>query len=740
MHYISAKTIKNNYINFQSVPGILTDHACAELYSEVHSELLPTAFFNAIETAQISSNTAVYHYLVAMKIYQTSQMLGISQGYSFIKVPAKDEFALVEFDVTKVQTWRQLFNAVSDVLMSAFNTNDALFTIDQIVQLSWIGTPIFICPEKDALHQLDRLPFSVLCLVIDLKINSGKISFHVTKGKIAKEQLSQYANCLINLCEQSAQNIDENLCPEAMWSSQSKRAFIELTNPKSFDVSGFVNLPAQLFHCFQSVPDKVALVCQDEALTFAELTLRVEQTIAALAHAGVRRGDSVACYMQRDLDWAVLQIATMSLGAIYLPIDTSYPVERIIHMLSQAETKTCVYKGEVPQVLTNSLADVQQIAFDCLNSEIPWSLQCCISTFAIDSVAYIQFTSGTTGIPKGAMVEHKGMLNHIVAKINDLNLQSHDVIAQTASQCFDVSIWQLLTGLYTKSTTVIYPDEVVWDLVEYMEYTKRHHVSVLEVVPSYLDLLMDEQDDEEQKFFEDLFFLMVTGERVTVGQLNRWFKHYEDIPVINAYGPTEASDDITHYKIDKHFSLETVPIGFPIANACIYILGSEQQLLPYGSVGEICVAGVCVGRGYINRLEETKSAFITDPVQPDLQQRMYRTGDIGRWLADGSLSYLGRNDQQVKVMGVRIELSEIEQKMSTIEEVKDVAVVCLESTIICAYSTISDKPLDGRALREALQQKLPSHSVPNKFLHKETMPLNANGKIDKKALTSMLMG
>ncbi|WP_125720923.1 amino acid adenylation domain-containing protein [Pseudoalteromonas rubra] len=739
MHSISVENSKTHRIIFQDVPGILGEQVDSNLYGERHSEMLSPTIFNALATAGLSSSSAIYHYMVAMQIYQTSQMFDVSQGYSFVKVPNQDAFVLLEFDLYEVQSWRQLFNLVDDALVTATEIPGALFTVEQIAQSSWIGTPLFICPDSTTLTELSSLPFATLCLAVELQGEDAKIVFHVNGGVVAKVQLSQYASCFAQLCLQSALHIDEQMRPEAMWSVQSKQAFIELTNPKSFELSGVQNLPAQLSHCAQSVPNKVALVCQDETLTFAELAVRVERMMAALIDSGVNTGDSVACYLQRDMDWAVLKIATMSLGAIYVPIDTSYPVERIGHMLSQAEAKVCVYKGLIPQELGNALGGVKQVAYTSLNSETPCFLQDCAVTFAIDSVAYIQFTSGTTGMPKGAMVEHKGMINHIFSKINDLNIQAHDVIAQTASQCFDVSIWQLLCGLYSQSTTVIYPDSVVWDLTEYMEYTRQHQVTVLEVVPSYLDLLMDEQDCETQKYFDDLLFLMVTGERVTVGQLARWFKHYADIPVINAYGPTEASDDITHYKIDKHCSLESVPIGFPIANACIYVLGSEQQLLPYGSVGEICVAGLCVGRGYINRPEETERAFIIDPIQPQLQQRMYRTGDIGRWLADGSLAYLGRNDQQVKVMGVRIELTEIEQKLSAIDGIKDVAVLCLESNIIGVYSTVSEKPLNERALRGALQRKLPSHSIPSKLLHRATMPLNANGKIDKKILTSELM-
>lgn len=742
-------------IVFPNVPGLgvpgYSEHSQSRHQSVLQqpSSMLSSAYFQQHFADQLpTSLQCEQSALVTLQAFQLAYILGSSDVTCFVEISADKGFVAMAISFAANQSWLEHIADVDQLLASAANNPEQLLTLKAIDELTsdglLSGPLLFICVGQTMAQQLADTDnkghgLSGFCHSIYTQTDQNcLLTLQVLNGNLAERQLHQYAQCFEHLVATVAHNPQANASVTQFWNESLIQAFVQQTNPKSFDLNRVNSLPAQLQHCRELLGDKTALVCGTQNLSFEQLATTVEQVAGGLAALGVVAEDKVATYMTRDLDWAVVQLACMSLGAVYTPIDPAYPVSRITHMLTQSEAKFLIVKGELPEALVAAISGVQLHEFASLCKDVAISLSEMTQQLSVEQFAYIQFTSGSTGFPKGALVQHLGMLNHIFAKILDLNIGSHDVIAQTASQCFDVSLWQLLTGLYTQSTTVIYPDEVIWDLDDYMTYTRDNNVTVLEVVPSYLDMLMEEHEFCDEKCFSGLLFLMVTGERVTLGQLSRWFAQYPDIHVINAYGPTEASDDITHFRIDKQFSNPSVPIGHPIHNATIYILDEHQQLVPYGSLGEICVSGVCVGGGYINRPEETARAFVKNTVQPSAPWAMYRTGDLGRWLPDGSVAFLGRNDQQVKVMGVRIELTEIEEAMSAIDTLKDAAVLCIEQCIVAIYSTLSGEPIADATLRKALKEKLPSHSVPSKLIHRTALPLNPNGKVDKNALRKAL--
>lgn len=725
---------------FKNFPGdepqTYADSCRAALKSSIDSFTGP--YFKVAEASEMRPG---YGELVALQAFQVSHILGSNQFSSFVELPSSEKLALLEFDFSQPMSWVELFEKVNTTLARVAAEAESLYCIESVKQLNSVGTLLFLYASKDLEVELQQLAGSAVCFGLNiLEKNHAEVSYTTIGIGLAENQFAFYRDTFSHLCRQVTEEPHGPVSTAALWSSELKHDLIVKTNTKTFDLTSAASLPAQLEACREAVPSKTALICGDNKLDFSQLATTVERIASGLQQIGIKAGDKVATYMTRDIEWACTQLACMSLGAVYTPIDPSYPVLRISHMLNQAEVKCLIYDQTLPQALEEEMTNVSLLSYNKVVDDTGMMLLDLDGMLDPMAVAYIQFTSGTTGLPKGAMVRHQGMLNHIFAKIVDLELSKDDVIAQTASQCFDISLWQLLTGLYTQSTTVIYPDEVIWDIDDYMHYTHQHEVTVLEVVPSYLDLLMEEQGDVEQLYFSTLALLMVTGERVTLGQLNRWFEHYPNIPVFNAYGPTEASDDITHFKIECGFNMSSVPIGKPIHNATIYILDEQQNLLPYGSVGEICVAGICVGAGYINRPEETSRAFMHDPVQPEQGRYMYRTGDVGRWLPDGNLAFLGRRDQQVKVNGVRIELTEIEETMSLLEGIKDVAVLCVNNDIVGIYSTLQNCSLDKAEVRSRLKQSLPQHLIPNDLIHKDSLPLNINGKVDKKALTLELQG
>jgi amino acid adenylation domain-containing protein len=356
---------------------------------------------------------------------------------------------------------------------------------------------------------------------------------------------------------------------------------------------------------------------------------------------------------------------------------------------------------------------------------------------APDQLAYIYFTSGSTGEPKGVMCEHAGMLNHLCAKIHDLGIREGQAVAQTAPQSFDISLWQLVSALLVGGRTLLVEQEAILDAKRFVDEIVIGEVAVLQVVPSYLEVLLSYLAQHPREL-PNLRCVSVTGEAVKRELVQRWFAAQPAIKLINAYGLTETSDDTNHEVMDRVPDREHVPLGRPIHNVHVYVVGEHLSPVPLGAPGEIVFSGVCVGRGYVNDPGRTRRAFLADPHREG--HRLYRSGDYGRWLPDGKLEFLGRRDAQVKISGFRIEIGEIENTLLRLPGVRDAAVVVTEGADrnkrLEAFYT-SQRPLDANVLREELRELLPEYMVPSALHWRESLPLTANGKIDKKALTAL---
>jgi amino acid adenylation domain-containing protein len=353
-----------------------------------------------------------------------------------------------------------------------------------------------------------------------------------------------------------------------------------------------------------------------------------------------------------------------------------------------------------------------------------------------DQLAYIYFTSGSTGEPKGAMCEHAGMVNHMFAKIDDLGIVAGQVVAQTAPQCFDISLWQLVSALLVGGRTLIIEQDVILDVERFVDTIIEGQVAVLQVVPSYLEVVLSYLEQHPCEL-SALRYVSVTGEALKRELTQRWFASQPQIKLVNAYGLTETSDDTNHEVMDRVPDGDRVPLGRPVNNVHVYVVDEHLAPVPLGSPGEIVFSGVCVGRGYINDPERTRAAFLTDP---DTGRRQYRSGDHGRWRPDGKLEFLGRRDSQLKIRGFRIELGEIENTLLRVPGVRDGAVVVAERAdqskhLVAFYS--SQHPLDVEVLRGRLGESLPEYMVPSVFVWRDRLPLTANSKIDKKTLTGL---
>ncbi|OYD86627.1 non-ribosomal peptide synthetase, partial [Nostoc sp. 'Peltigera membranacea cyanobiont' 213] len=419
----------------------------------------------------------------------------------------------------------------------------------------------------------------------------------------------------------------------------------------------------QLFEAqVERTPKAVAVMFENQQLTYQQLNCRANQLAHHLQAIGVKSEVLVGICLERSLEMLVGLLAIFKAGGVYVPLDPDYPKERLAYILSDSQVSVLLTHKNIATALPENKARVVYLDTD---SEVisQQSEQNPVSVVANKNLAYVIYTSGSTGMPKGVMIEHRGMLNHLYAKIWDLKLTETDAIAQTAPQSFDISVWQLLVGLLVGGRVEIFSNEIVHNPAKLLEQIEKQGISILEVVPSLLQMMLleIESHNQERPHLSKLRWLILTGEALPPNLCDRWLNHYPTIPILNAYGPTECSDDVTHYPIYQPLGAETLntPIGRAVANTQLYILNPQLQPVPIGVAGELYVGGAGVGRGYLNKPELTDQAFIPNVFGTE-GTRLYKTGDKARYLNDGNIEFLGRIDYQVKIRGFRIELGEIE--------------------------------------------------------------------------------
>ncbi|WLI15283.1 MULTISPECIES: non-ribosomal peptide synthase/polyketide synthase [Pseudomonas] len=485
--------------------------------------------------------------------------------------------------------------------------------------------------------------------------------------------------------------------------------------------------------------EQIAAICDGESLTYAELDQRATRLAHALRDAGVGEDQLVALVAPRGLALLTMMIAVFKTGAAMLPLEVNHPPERLREILSLSRAPLLVASEGCSGLLDQLLSGLDQ-APKALFAEACWTSGNDMPLPLLgnpDSLAYVLFTSGSTGTPKGVMIEQRGMLNNIFGKVPALGLNAEDRIPQTASVAFDISVWQFLAAPVLGATVHILPDDVAHDPQRLLQVLASERLSVLEIVPSLMRTLLALCPCDLQ--LPDLRWVLPTGEALPPTVARDWFARFPDIDLMNAYGPAECADDVAFQPISEapHANVSHMPIGQPTANNRLYVLDESLRPVPVGVAGEICVGGVGVGRGYLHDPQRTADAFID---HPQFEGRLYRTGDLGRWRADGVIEYLGRRDQQVKLRGHRIELTEIEHRLAQHPNVREAAVLLRENTVgeawLVAYWSAHDDTLGSDGLNEHLRAQLPPYMVPAAFVCLERLPLNNNGKVDRKALAA----
>jgi amino acid adenylation domain-containing protein len=466
-------------------------------------------------------------------------------------------------------------------------------------------------------------------------------------------------------------------------------------------------------------PDQTAIVFKDIELSFLELD-RLSNKLARYLRDRLllQKGDFLIIELDKSQYTVITVLSALKLGVVFVPLDSNYPEERKRFILSDSGCENIVDSVIIKDFLKrkSSLSD------DRINVPINKN-----------DLIYCIYTSGSTGQPKGALVEHCGVINMMEAWKAEYKITSDDCVLQIASFSFDVFIGDLCRSIFIGTKLIICPDEIKFSSDELIHLIQSHKISILEATPAFMIPLIDEIMHRKVKL-ESLRCMIFGSDTIDFKTFKKYSKEFSDLLLINSFGTTETTIDNSYYVLsDGDNEEKSTPIGKPFKNNYFLLMNRNMQLVPYGSIGEICIGGVGLARGYLNREELTKEKFITNPYNPS--ERLYRTGDLGRWREDGDLEYLGRIDDQVKIRGYRIELGEIEQAMSTHKASGQVVVIAraINTTDkeLIAYTT---GEATAEELKAYLKEKLPSYMVPSYYVKLESIPLTSNGKVDRKSL------
>ncbi len=474
-------------------------------------------------------------------------------------------------------------------------------------------------------------------------------------------------------------------------------------------------------------PDKPVVVCEDRSMCYRELNRLSDELARSLRNRGVDVGMPVAVLLHRSLSWVMAMIGVMKAGGVYLPIDPQYPESRIRFMLEDSGCRLLITDNALWES-SAAFASIQRINLD--DGFFSPSDIGPLPEIRPDQTAYMIYTSGSTGVPKGVMVPHQGPVNMAMDQIRRFGIRESDRLLQFSSPGFDASIYEMYLTFFSGATLVIVPPAEIQDPERFIRYLADQQVTLATLPPVYLGTL-------NRTLPECVQTVITAGEAAMTSDAVYYGSR---IQYINAYGPTETSVCAACHRVspDPSYPLG-IPIGRPLSGLRIFILDSRLQPVPIGIPGEICISGIGLAHGYHNRPELTEQAFVAHPFEPG--SRLYRSGDIGKWLADGNILFMGRKDDQVKIRGHRIEIQEVVLMLRRQPGIRDAAVFVHPAATgrqliaYCIPESMADSDASAEsALKQALSHQLPAFMLPSRIVFLDRFPLTANGKIDRRAL------
>lgn len=564
---------------------------------------------------------------------------------------------------------------------------------------------------------------------VDGLVGSWEYSTDLFDGQTIDRMTGHFENLLIAIAQNPQQLVDELPLLSAAELHQLTVEWNETATEYPQD-----QCIHQLFEeQVEQTPDAIAVVFEDEQLTYQELNQRANQLARHLQGLGVQPDVLVGICVERSLEMVVGLLGILKAGGAYVPLDHSYPTERLSYMLSDSGVDILLTQQRLVSSLPTHSAHMVCLDDDWESIELE-SWENLDTGIASRNLAYVIYTSGSTGQPKGTIIPHSGMMNYLSWSKKAYTVSNGEGSTVNSSIGFDATVTSLFSPLLVGRKVVLLPEEGEIEALK-AALCSGTKFSFVKITPAHLEILNHLLDNEQINIQTQSF--IVGGEALSGKVTAFWQKYTSATRIINEYGPTETVVGCCIYEVGQQSFLGNVPIGRPIANTQIYILDQHLQAVPIGVPGELHIGGDGLARGYLNRPELTAEKFIPNPFNPEKSARLYKTGDLARYLPDGNIEYLGRIDNQVKIRGFRIELGEIEAVLSSHPQVQQAVVVAAEensgSKRLIAY-VVSAEVLTTSQLREYLSNQLPAYMVPAVFITLGTFPLTPNGKIDRQAL------
>ncbi len=488
------------------------------------------------------------------------------------------------------------------------------------------------------------------------------------------------------------------------------------------------------------IPTNIAAVCEDKKLTYEEINQKSNQLAHYLRSQGVKNETIVGLYVERSLDVIVGILGILKAGGAYLPIDSTLPIDGVNFRLSDAKASIVLTQQALSQRISNHTTTIICLDTDWENISAE-SQENPNTTINPNNLVYIIYTSGSTGQPKGVAVEHGQLMNYVYSILDRLSLSQGSSFATVSTFAADLGNTAIFPSLCIGGTLHLISYEKATDSKFFREYCSLYPIDCLKIVPSHLGALLKSSQPEG---ILPRKCLILGGEACSWSLIDEVKKYTSNCKILNHYGPTETTIGVLTYEVGSNNSYiknNTVPLGRPISNTQIYILDENLNPLPIGIPGELHIGGANVSRGYLNRPNLTAERFITNPFSDDINNVLYKTGDLARYLPTGDIEFLGRIDRQIKIRGFRIELEEIETVLNQHQNVQGNVVIAWEDEtknkrLVAYVVTKQDSKVESTQLREFLANKLPEFMIPNLFVFLDALPLTANGKIDRHALPS----
>ena len=485
-------------------------------------------------------------------------------------------------------------------------------------------------------------------------------------------------------------------------------------------------------------PDKTALIDQKNRLSYRQLNDLANRLARRLIKRGVRPARHVGVSLNRSIEMVIALLGILKTGAAYVPLDPAYPEQRLGFMVKDSQADVVVTSPEFADQWRKERVDILVFDFEALCAESEDTCNLSLTPSA-ESRMYVIYTSGSTGSPKGVEGTHRASMNRFAWMWDAYPFLDDETCCQKTSLGFVDSVWEIFGPLLRGVTSVILPDEAVIDPEQLVQLLSKYRVTRIVLVPSLLRAMLERVEDLQDRLAK-LRLLSCSGEVLPIDLVQRFSGALPKATLLNIYGSSEIAADVTWHEITGRDGNGPVPIGRPISNVRMWILDRYLNLVPVGVPGELYVGGDCLALGYFGRPELTAERFIVHQFEPSSSDRLFRTGDLGRYMPNGEIEYIGRTDNQVKIRGIRIELGEIEAVLASHPTVRDAVVILADrfgQQRLAAYVAVRPglRP-DADELRRFLSSRLPDHMVPSDYLVVDAFPLLPSGKVDRRALAS----